>query len=88
MLIVMLLLEETSENVNGLYEGLYYMKCNEENGFFPELPNKKVDLIYICSPNNPTGSVATKEDLKKFIDYAIENKAVIIFDACIFFFYF
>jgi LL-diaminopimelate aminotransferase len=66
---------------NGLYEGLVYMSCKEENNFFPELPKEKVDLIYLCSPNNPTGAVATKEQLKKFVDYAISNKSVIIFDA-------
>lgn len=66
---------------SGRYEGLYYMPCNEENGFFPDLPDRKVDLIYLCSPNNPTGTVATKEQLKRFVDYAQEQKAVIIFDA-------
>ena len=63
------------------YEGLVYMPCTEENGFFPELPDRKVDLIYICSPNNPTGAVATKEQLKIFVDYANEHKAVILFDS-------
>jgi len=63
------------------YEGLVYMPCTEENGFFPELPDRKVDLIYICSPNNPTGAVANKEQLKKFVDYANEHKAVIFFDS-------
>jgi len=63
------------------YEGLVYMPCTEENGFFPELPDRKVDLIYICSPNNPTGAVATKEQLKKFVDYSNEHKAVIFFDS-------
>jgi LL-diaminopimelate aminotransferase len=63
------------------YEGLVYMPCTEENGFFPDLPRGKVDLIYICSPNNPTGSVATKAQLKAFVDYAIARRAVIIFDA-------
>ena len=63
------------------YDGLVYMPCTEENGFFPELPDKKVDLIYICSPNNPTGSVATKDQLKLFVDYARENKAIILFDS-------
>jgi LL-diaminopimelate aminotransferase len=71
----------TGENSNGLYEGLVYMKCEEENNFFPSIPEQKVDLIYLCSPNNPTGAVATKEQLKQFVDYAIENKAVIIFDS-------
>ena len=63
------------------YDGLVYMPCTERNGFFPELPDKKVDLIYICSPNNPTGSVATKDQLKLFVDYARENKAIILFDS-------
>ena len=48
----------------GLYEGIVYMPCNESNGFVPSLPNQKVDIIYICSPNNPTGAVHTKEELK------------------------
>ena len=71
----------TGKNENGIYHGLVYMECNEENSFFPKAPNQKVDLIYLCSPNNPTGAVATKEQLKEFVDYAIENKAVIIFDS-------
>ncbi|MDP2749403.1 MAG: LL-diaminopimelate aminotransferase [Nanoarchaeota archaeon] len=66
---------------NGQYEGIVYMPCTEKNGFFPEIPQEKVDIIYICSPNNPTGAVATKEQLKKFVDYAIKNKIVIIFDS-------
>ncbi len=63
------------------YDGLVYMPCTEENGFFPALPDGKVDLIYLCSPNNPTGAVATKDQLKSFVDYAIENKAIIFFDS-------
>ena len=66
---------------DGQYEGLVYMPCTEENGFFPAVPDQKVDLIYICSPNNPTGAVATKEQLGAFVDYARAHKAVIIFDA-------
>ncbi len=65
----------------GEYEGLIYMPCTEENNFFPALPDKKADLIYLCSPNNPTGAVATHKQLKIFVDYARENKSVIIFDA-------
>ena len=57
------------------------MPCSEENNFFPEIPDKKVDIIYLCFPNNPTGIVATKDQLKKFVDYAKDNKAIIIFDA-------
>lgn len=60
---------------------IYHMVCDEKNGFIPVPPGKKVDLIYICSPNNPTGAVATKAQLKKFVDYAIEFKSIIIFDA-------
>jgi LL-diaminopimelate aminotransferase len=66
---------------DGRFEGLVYMPCNESNGFFPGVPKGKVDLIYICSPNNPTGAVATKAQLKAFVDYAREHKAVIIFDS-------
>lgn len=66
---------------DGQYEGLVYMPCTEENQFFPELPDQKVDLIYLCSPNNPTGAVATLGQLKSFVDYARDRKAVIIFDA-------
>jgi LL-diaminopimelate aminotransferase len=68
------------------YQGIVYMPCNKGNGFFPELPNGKVDLIYICSPNNPTGAVATKAQLKQFVDYARREKAVIIFDSAYSFF--
>ncbi len=65
----------------GQYEGFVYMPCTVENGFFPEVPKGKVDLIYLCSPNNPTGAVATHAQLKQFVDYAREHKAVIIFDS-------
>lgn len=65
----------------GRYEGIVYMPCTEENSFVPDLPKEKVDLIYLCFPNNPTGAVATKEQLKKWVDYAHENKAIILFDA-------
>jgi LL-diaminopimelate aminotransferase len=63
------------------YNGIYYMPCTEANGFFPSVPTEKVDLIYLCSPNNPTGAVASAGQLKEFVDYAREAKAVIIFDA-------
>jgi LL-diaminopimelate aminotransferase len=71
----------TGKSKDGQYEGLVYMPCMEDNGFFPELPDQRVDLIYICSPNNPTGAVATKAQLQTFVDYAQEHKAVIFFDA-------
>ncbi|MBN1456260.1 MAG: LL-diaminopimelate aminotransferase [Sedimentisphaerales bacterium] len=65
----------------GKYGGIVYMPCTEENDFTPELPDEKVDIIYLCYPNNPTGAVATKEQLKKWVDYARKNKSVILFDA-------
>lgn len=65
----------------GMYVGLTYLKCSAENNFVPELPSKPVDIIYLCYPNNPTGTTLTKEQLKVFVDYAKENKAIILFDA-------
>ncbi|MDO3377458.1 LL-diaminopimelate aminotransferase [Geoalkalibacter halelectricus] len=65
----------------GYYQGIVYMPCTEENNFTPDLPREKVDIIYLCFPNNPTGTVATKDELKKWVDYAIANDAVIFFDA-------
>lgn len=65
----------------GQYQGIVYMPCTAENGFFPELPEEHVDLIYLCSPNNPTGAVSTREQLKCFVEYARERKAIIFFDA-------
>jgi LL-diaminopimelate aminotransferase len=65
----------------GDYAGFVYMVCAEENGFIPEPPQQKVDLIYICSPNNPTGAVVTHDQLRSFVDYALEYKAVIIYDS-------
>lgn len=66
---------------NGRYDRIIYMPCNAENNFVPELPDAHADLIYLCYPNNPTGAVATKQQLKKWVDYARENKAIILFDA-------
>ncbi len=65
----------------GRYGGLVYMPCTAENNFVPELPAESVDLIYLCYPNNPTGAIATKEELKGWVDYAKDNKAIILFDA-------
>ena len=58
-----------------------YLPVTAENNFVPELPKEKVDMIYLCFPNNPTGTVLTKEDLKKWVDYAKENNSVILYDA-------
>lgn len=60
---------------------LTYLPCLEENGFVPELPKEKVDVIYLCYPNNPTGTVLTRFQLKKFVDYALQNECVILYDA-------
>ncbi|UCC97293.1 MAG: LL-diaminopimelate aminotransferase [Phycisphaerales bacterium] len=65
----------------GRYEGIVYMPCTEEDDFVPEPPAEEVDLVYLCFPNNPTGAVATKEQLAKWVDYARRNKAIILFDA-------
>ena len=66
---------------DGMYEGLTYLKCNADNDFVPELPSEPVDIIYLCYPNNPTGTTLTKDQLKVFVDYAKENKVIILFDA-------
>ena len=66
---------------SGSYRGLVYMPCTSENGFVPEPPKCHVDLIYLCFPNNPTGVVATKVQLKAFVDYALKERAIIIYDA-------
>lgn len=66
---------------NGCYDNIVYMPCTADNGFVPAVPEQKVDIIYLCFPNNPTGAVATKEQLSKWIKYAKENKAIILYDA-------
>lgn len=63
------------------WSNIYYMPTVAENGFVPALPTEKVDMIYICSPNNPTGTVLNKEQLKVWVDYANANEAIILFDA-------
>ena len=66
---------------NGQYKGIVYLPCTAENNFIPELPETPVDLIYLCLPNNPTGTALTREELTKWIDYAKENNSIILFDA-------
>ena len=58
-----------------------FLPCNQENNFVPSLPKEKADMIYLCFPNNPTGTVLTKDQLKVFVDYAKVNKSLILFDA-------
>ena len=65
----------------GRSEQLVYMPCTEENNFVPDLPHQKVDLIYLCFPNNPTGAVASRAVLQKWVDYALANQSIILFDA-------
>jgi len=65
----------------GMYQKIVYMPATSENGFVPEPLKEKADLIYLCFPNNPTGAVATKDQLKKWVDYARQNGAVLLFDA-------
>ena len=67
--------------MSGKKENIVYLPVLEQNNFVPELPKQKVDIIYLCFPNNPTGMAISKKDLKKFVDYAIENKAIILYDA-------
>ncbi|MFM7144394.1 MAG: LL-diaminopimelate aminotransferase, partial [Alphaproteobacteria bacterium] len=66
---------------DGRYAGIVYMPTTAENGFMPELPKQKVDLIYLCSPNNPTGAAAGREQLARWVEYARANGAIILFDA-------
>ena len=65
----------------GRKENIIYLDASEENNFIPQLPEQKVDIIYLCFPNNPTGVGITRKELKRFVDYARENKAIIFYDA-------
>ena len=71
----------TGEFADGRYKGLVYLNSTKENNFVPSLPSENVDLIYLCFPNNPTGSTITREELKTWVDYARDHKALILFDA-------
>jgi LL-diaminopimelate aminotransferase len=68
-------------NSAGAYAKLIYLPCTPRNGFIPEPPKRAVDLIYLCSPNNPTGAAATRDQLTAWVNYAIERRAIILFDA-------
>jgi len=68
-------------NEIGQYEGVVYMPALAEHGFVPQPPAQSVDMVYLCFPNNPTGAVATKEALAQWVEYARQNKAVILYDA-------
>jgi LL-diaminopimelate aminotransferase len=66
---------------DGGYEGLVYLPCTAENNFVPGPPKEHVDLVYLCFPNNPTGAVATREQLTRWVEYAQEHNAILLFDA-------
>lgn len=66
---------------DGKFENIVYIPTTSKNNFVPELPKERVDMIYLCLPNNPTGTVLNKEQLKKWVNYAIENKSLILFDS-------
>jgi len=66
---------------SGAYAGLTYLPCTAENGFVPDIPGQKVDIVYFCYPNNPTGAVPAREQLTNWVNYALQNKAVLLYDA-------
>ena len=66
---------------NGRWSNVTYMPCDESNEFVPQIPDHRVDMIYLCYPNNPTGMVLPKEELRKWVNYAIKNDSVIFYDA-------
>jgi len=65
----------------GKWSDIVYIPCTGENNFIPQIPNEKVDVIYLCFPNNPTGTTISRDELKKWVDYARANKAIILYDA-------
>jgi len=66
---------------DGSYEGIVYLPCTAENKFVPEPPKEHVDIVYLCFPNNPTGAVASREQLARWVEYAREHEALLLFDA-------
>ncbi len=65
----------------GKWSNITYLPCTAENNFIPSIPDKRIDIVYLCYPNNPTGTTLTKTELKKWVDYALENDTLILFDA-------
>ena len=63
------------------WSNVVYLRCSSDTGFIPELPEEKVDIIYLCNPSNPTGTTINKTELKRWVDYAIEHESIIIYDA-------
>lgn len=72
---------QAGDFVNGKWSNLVYLECNPSNGFLPSLPTKQPDIIYLCFPNNPTGVTISKNELSKWVEYARQNNAIIIFDS-------
>jgi len=68
-------------NEFGAYQGLIYLPCNAENGFVADIPKEKADIVYLCYPNNPTGAVATRDQLTRWVAYAQQNEAILLYDA-------
>lgn len=68
-------------NIMAGRKNIVYIKANEETNFIPQIPSEKIDMIYLCCPNNPTGTVLSKEELEKWVQYAKENKSIILFDS-------
>ena len=66
---------------DGTYEGIVYLPCTADNRFVPEPPKEHVDVVYLCFPNNPTGTVASREQLSRWVDYAREHESLLLFDA-------
>ena len=66
---------------DGRFANVTYLPCNAENNFIPSFPKERVDMIYLCCPNNPTGTTLSKSELKKWLDYAKANKSIILFDS-------
>ncbi len=71
----------TFDPENGRYRDVTYLPCTADNGFMPELPEDAPDLIYLCYPNNPTGTVISRDRLQAFVDYALAHDAVLLYDA-------
>ncbi len=66
---------------NGYFRGLVYLPCTAEIGFMPEIPREKIDIVFLCYPNNPTGASAGRDELKRWVDYALRNNVIILYDS-------
>jgi LL-diaminopimelate aminotransferase len=71
----------TGDNRHGRYSGLHYIECTEATGFSPRVPSENLDLVYLCSPNNPTGATLSRKELADWVNYAHSNRCLLLFDA-------